>query len=33
MRIAVNVDALQRAGVRLHSRVLGLAKIVSNSSQ
>jgi len=24
----VNVDALQRAGVRLSSRVLGLAKVV-----
>jgi hypothetical protein len=28
MRFAVNVDALQRARVRLSSRVLGLAKVV-----
>ena len=28
MRFAVNVDALQRARVRLSSRVLALAKIV-----
>jgi uncharacterized protein DUF4154 len=31
MRFAVNVDALQRAGVRLSSRVLGLAKIVKDA--
>ena len=31
MRIAVNVDALQRAQVQLSSRVLGLAKIVKDS--
>jgi hypothetical protein len=30
MRFAVNVDALQRAGVRMSSRVLGLAKIVKD---
>jgi hypothetical protein len=31
MRIAVNMDALQRARVRLSSRVLGLAKIVNDA--
>ena len=31
MRFAVNVDALQRAQVRLSSRVLGLAKIVKDA--
>jgi hypothetical protein len=31
MRFAVNVDALQRARVRLSSRMLGLAKIVKDA--
>jgi hypothetical protein len=31
MRFAVNVDSVQRAGLHLSSRLLGLAKIVRNS--
>jgi hypothetical protein len=32
MRFAINVEAAERAGVRLSSRLLGLAKIVRNDS-
>ncbi|MCR4373385.1 MAG: YfiR family protein [Acidobacteria bacterium] len=31
MRFAINVDAAERAGVRISSRLLGLAKIVRNT--
>ncbi len=30
MRFAINVDAAERSGLRLSSRLLGLAKIVRN---
>jgi hypothetical protein len=31
MRFAVNVDSVQRAGLHLSSRLLGLARIVRSS--
>ena len=31
MRFAINVDAADRSGLRLSSRLLGLAKIVRDS--